>query len=284
MPCLSRRHFTGFAGLSCLPLSAWPQARSLMLASSWRTGLPVGEHWVSEKYDGIRAFWDGRQLWTRGGHAIAVPAWFTEGWPAQPLDGELWAGRGRFEETVSTARQGQATEAAWKRLRYMVFDLPDHEGVFSERYLALLRLFERSALPWLQPIAQERFDSEADVQARLQQVVAQGGEGLVLHHGQSRYQGQRSAGLIKLKPMDDGEARVLAHLPGQGKHAGKLGALLVEIEEPPQGRRFKLGSGLNDRQRLNPPPVGTVVTFRHRGFTADGLPRHATFWRVRPEE
>lgn len=284
MSGLSRRHLNVFAGLCCLPGLGQAQHRALMQPSPWRPGLAVSEHWVSEKLDGIRAFWDGRQLWTRGGHAIVAPAWFTEGWPTQALDGELWAGRGRFEEAVSTARQQRADEAAWRRLRFMAFDLPDQGSTFSERYLALLRLLDRCGVAWLQALAQERMTSEAQLQARLQQVVRQGGEGLVLHHEQALYQGQRSPTLVKLKPVDDAEARVLAHLPGQGRHAGRLGALLVEIDEAPQGRRFKLGSGLSDQLRLAPPPVGAVVSFRHRGFTADGLPRHASFWRVRPPE
>lgn len=281
---LTRRHFTFAGGLCCVPGMSQAQARPLMLSSVWKTGLPVAEYWVSEKLDGIRAFWDGKALWTRGGHPIAPPQWFTEGWPALPFDAELWAGRGRFEEAVSTARQHQADDAAWRRLRLMVFDLPEHGGVFSERYLASLRLLDQCAVPWLQAIAQERVNTEAELQGRLRQVVQQGGEGLMLHHEGARYEGQRSSGLLKLKPVDDAEARVLAHVPGQGRHAGKVGALLVEMDEAPAGRRFKLGSGLSDQWRASPPPVGAVVSFRHRGFTADGLPRHASFWRIRPPE
>jgi DNA ligase-1 len=281
---LTRRHLAFSAGLCCLPGWGLAQSRPLMLASAWRPGLAVTEYWVSEKLDGIRAFWDGDRLWTRGGHPIPAPQWFTQGWPDHALDGELWGGRQGFEQVISTARQSQPDDAAWRRLRLMVFDLPDHGGVFSQRYLASLRLLDRCAVPWLHAVAQERLSTEAEIQGRLQQVVRQGGEGLMLHHAQALYQGQRSAELLKFKPVDDADARVLEHLPGQGRLAGKVGALLVEIEEPPQGRRFKLGSGLSEQLRTAPPPVGTVVSFRHRGFTADGLPRHATFWRVRPEE
>jgi len=76
---------------------------------------------------------------------------------------------------------------------------------------------------------------------------------------------------------DDDDARVLAHLPGKGRHAGRMGALLVET---PRGVRFRLGTGFTDRQRDNPPAVGQWVTYRYRGLTEAGVPRFASFLRV----
>jgi DNA ligase-1 len=46
------------------------------------------------------------------------------------------------------------------------------------------------------------------------------------------------------------------------------------------GVRFKIGTGLSDAQRRNPPPVGSVVTYRFRGLTDAGVPRFASFVRV----
>jgi DNA ligase-1 len=99
-------------------------APPLMLAEVYRRGMPLDDHWVSEKYDGVRGYWDGKQLWTRGGERIIAPPWFTASLPAVPMDGELWAGRGRFAQAVSTVRSQTPNDAAWHELHFMVFDLP----------------------------------------------------------------------------------------------------------------------------------------------------------------
>ena len=69
---------------------------ALWLAQSYSGGLDLSQYWVSEKYDGVRGYWDGHALWTRQGEPINAPAWFSAGWPATPIEGELWAGRGEF--------------------------------------------------------------------------------------------------------------------------------------------------------------------------------------------
>lgn len=267
-----------------------PQARApqqapppaLLLARRWHPGTDLRDWWVSEKYDGVRCFWDGRQLRTRGGHVIAAPTWFTAGWPTSPMDGELWAGRGRFEQAQSAASRQQPDEAQWRNLRYMVFDLPEHAGTFDERLGALNGLVARIDQAWVLAVPQRKVKDEAELRALLRQVVRGGGEGLMLHRGASRYSAGRSDDLRKLKLHDDAEARVVAHLPGKGKYTGQLGALLVET---PQGKRFALGTGFTDAQRRDPPPVGSWVTYRHHGVhQGSGLPRFASFVRVRADE
>jgi len=252
----------------------------LMLATDYGAGVEVGDYWVSEKLDGVRGRWDGRTLWTRGGHRIEAPDWFVAGWPAEALDGELWIGRGRFDEVSGLVRARRPDDAAWRHVRFMVFDLPGQAGGFGERLRRLRQLLAGTGVAWLQPVPQERIADAAELQARLEAVVAGGGEGLMLHHHQARYRAGRSEGLLKLKPHDDAEARVLAHLPGRGKYAGMTGALLVERAD---GVRFRLGSGLSDAQRAVPPPLGSVVTYRYNGLTGNGLPRFARFLRVRDE-
>lgn len=275
----------GAFALACFPL-AQAQPRRLMLATAWRPGLDLPSYWVSEKLDGMRAHWDGRRLWSRGGHRIHAPAWFTDGWPEDALDGELWCGHGSFEQTVSTVRQRQPRDEAWQNVRFMVFDLPEHPGPFDERLAALRTLVTQTHALWLQPIAQDRVSSETELQEWLERVLALGGEGLMLHQGSALYRGERSPQLLKLKPWADAEARVIAHLPGKGQHEGRLGALLVEMQSDDGlgTRLFRLGTGLEDRQRLHPPAIGSVVSFRHQGFTASGLPRFASYWRARPED
>lgn len=273
--------------LALLALAAFPalpalaaDAPALLLAQVYRPGLPLQDYWVSEKYDGVRGFWDGRTLRTRGGETVRAPAWFTAGWPEVPMDGELWAGRGRFSHAQSTTRQQQPGDVAWRQIRFMVFDLPGDKGTFDQRLPALNALVESLGRPWVQAVPQRRVANDAALQALLHRTVRAGGEGLMLHRGASLYRAGRSDDLIKLKTHEDTEARVIAHLPGKGRHAGRMGALLVEM---PSGQRFRLGAGFSDADRESPPPVGSWVTYRFRGTHDGGLPRFASFVRERED-
>ena len=273
--------------LALLALAAFPalpalaaDAPALLLAQVYRPGLPLQDYWVSEKYDGVRGFWDGRTLRTRGGETVQAPAWFTAGWPEVPMDGELWAGRGRFSHAQSTTRQQQPGDVAWRQIRFMVFDLPGDKGTFDQRLPALNALVESLGQPWVQAVPQRRVANDAALQALLHRTVRAGGEGLMLHRGASLYRAGRSDDLIKVKTHEDTEARVVAHLPGKGRHAGRLGALLVEM---PSGQRFRLGAGFSDADRERPPPVGSWVTYRFRGTHDGGLPRFASFVRKRED-
>lgn len=263
---------------SLLPLVVWAES-GLMLAESYRPGEPVAEYWVSEKLDGVRARWDGSALWSRGGHRIMAPALFTRGWPALPMEGELWLGRGRFEQVSGLVRRQQASAADWQAVRFMVFDLPEHDGDFSARVLAMRELAGLQ-LASLQPVAQQRLASADELDALLERTVAGGGEGLMLHHASARYRAGRHPLLLKYKPFEDAEARVVGYTAGLGKYRGQVGALLVEDGA---GRRFRLGSGLTDAQRQSPPAIGTLVTYRFNGLTSGGLPRFARFLRVRTD-
>ena len=262
-----------------------PAPPSLMLANVYRDGTALADYWVSEKYDGMRGYWDGQTLWTRGGERIAAPGWFTAGWPKDPMDGELWAGHGQFAKAVSTVRQQTPNDAAWRMLRFMVFDLPAHGGPFTERIPALHGVVSRIDQLWVQAVAQSKVANPQALRALLDRTVRNGGEGLMLHRGASLYKGLRSDDLLKLKTHEDSEARVVAHLPGQGRHAGRLGALLVEMPtadgKPVQ--RFKLGTGFSDEQRNKPPPIGSQVTYRFRGLNDSGIPRFASFMRLRED-
>lgn len=265
--------------------AAHSPAPSLMLANVYRDSTVLADYWVSEKYDGVRGYWDGQALWTRGGERVAAPAWFTAGWPKEPMDGELWAGHGQFSRAVSTVRQQTPQDAAWHKLRFMVFDLPAQTGTFTERIPVLHGVVSRIDQLWVQAVAQSKVASPQALRILLDKTVKNGGEGLMLHRGASLYKGMRSDDLLKLKTHEDSEARVVAHLAGQGKHAGRLGALLVEIpaagDKPAQ--RFKLGTGFSDAQRQNPPAIGARVTYRYRGLNDSGIPRFASFMRVRED-
>lgn len=264
------------AGPGVVDASA-PQAPP-MLATAYRGQGEVASYLVSEKLDGVRGRWDGRALWTRGGEPIAAPAWFTRGWPPVAMEGELWLGRGQFDAASALVRAGDPQDSRWRALRFMVFDLPAEGGAFAARVARMWALLGAGAHPRLRMLEQRSFGSRAALDAELDRVVRAGGEGLMLQHRAALYLPGRSDALLKYKRLDDAEARVVGHVPGQGRHAGRLGALLVEL---PDGRRFRIGTGFSDAQRAAPPPLGAWVTYQHNGLTATGLPRFARFLRVR---
>lgn len=252
----------------------------LMLASEYRNELRIDQYLVSEKLDGIRAYWDGRQLLTRSGNLIQTPAWFTQGFPQIPLDGELWLGRGQFEAISALVRSTQKQESLWRNVRFMVFDLPVITAPFEMRYQQLLTLLEQTNRPQLRAVTQFNVPSEKALMALLQRESDAGAEGLMLRLKNGLYEPKRSHQLLKLKLWQDAEAQVIGHQPGQGQFEGVLGALLVENE---QGKIFKIGTGFNLPQRQTPPPIGSIVTYRYRGKTSSGIPRFASFLRVRKE-
>ncbi|MGE8289141.1 MAG: DNA ligase [Stenotrophomonas sp.] len=262
--------------LTCGPLHA--ASSPLMSASTWQDGPDVTRFWVSEKLDGVRARWDGRQLHTRTGSVIPAPVWFTRGWPVQVMDGELWIARGRFDATSAIVRSNPGRDDAWRQLRFMAFDLPMQPGTFSQRLAALQGVVEQSGNPHLALVEQRRLADTDSLHRHLRSVAAGGGEGLMLHHEDNPYRDGRSNGLFKLKLFEDAEARVIGYVPGKGKYTGMVGALLMEM---PQGLHFRLGSGLSDALRRTPPPVGSQVTYRYNGLTPNGLPRFPRFLRVR---
>lgn len=261
-----------------LSLPASAAELPLLLAERYAGDVDASRYWVSEKLDGVRAHWDGRQLRFRSGNIVNAPEWFVAALPAQPLDGELWLGRGRFAQVSGIVRREVPNDAEWRQVRYMIFELPEAAGSFTERIEQIRSTTAAARLPWLQAVEQFRLPDARALQKKLEEVVRGGGEGLMLHRADAPYETGRSASLLKVTPWLDAEATVIAHLPGKGKYAGMLGALQVEM---PDGKRFAIGSGFTDRQRRNPPPVGAQVTYRYRELTENGIPRFPRFLRIR---
>jgi DNA ligase-1 len=252
---------------------------ALLLAKVWTPDIDPTGWWVSEKYDGLRGFWDGEKLWTRQGNPIHAPDDFLAELPkGVALDGELWIGRGKFEETVGVVR-AQKPGSGWERVHYMVFDAPREKGTFEER-LAFLRKKLPEKNRYVRMVVETRCEGAKQLLAERDRVVKAGGEGLMLRKPESSYEAGRSPTLLKVKPLDDAEATVIAHLPGKGRLAGKLGALRVRTAD---GREFSVGTGFTNTERIAPPPVGTVITYTYRGLTAKGLPRFPAFLRVRKD-
>jgi DNA ligase 1 len=256
------------------------EAPAILLAEVYRNQVDVSQYLVSEKLDGVRAIWDGQTLRFRSGKTINAPLWFLDGLPKRSLDGELWLGRGTFERLSGIVRREMPDDAEWRQVRYMIFELPGAPGTFAQRAALIREVVKQADVPWLREIGQFSVVDRNSLQKLMKEVVKAGGEGVMLHRADALYQTGRSDTLLKMKPWEDAEATVIGYQPGKGKHAGALGALRVRTDD---GREFSLGTGFTDQQRRDPPPIGSTVTFRYHDLTKTGLPRFASFLRVREE-
>ena len=269
------------AGAPFSTLLAKQNAPQVLLAENYKSGVDVTQYLISEKYDGVRAVWDGSALYTRQGNIINAPVWFTQNLPKTPLDGELWLGRGQFDALSGAVRKDIPIDAEWQGITYNVFELPNASGTFEMRAKRIVEVVKQTNVTHLKVVTQFRVKDEAELNKRLKQVVATGGEGLMLHRADALYIIGRSDALLKLKLLYDAEATVMAYTAGRGKYKGKLGALIVETAD---GIRFKLGTGFSDAQRENPPKIGSLVTYTYRDKTKIGKPKFASFLRVRDEK
>ena len=249
----------------------------LLLAESWDNATDLSDWWMSEKLDGVRAYWDGRQFLSRQGNLYHAPDWFVEGLPAMPLDGELWIDRKKFQRTVSIVRR-QDKNDLWKEVRFLVFDAPAADGGFEERLAFLKDALLKGAPRFASQHAHERCKSLEALRAELARVEGLGGEGLMLRKPGSAYAVGRSWTLLKVKTFHDAEAVVVGHQAGEGRHKGRLGALLVRLAN---GTDFAVGTGFSDRERSNPPAIGATVTFRYQELSDAGVPRFPSYVGVR---
>jgi len=266
------------------------EAPPLLLAHSFENEDPTG-WWMSEKLDGVRAYWDGEKFISRLGNEYHAPAWFKAAMPqGVKLDGELFMGRKRFQETVSTVRKLVPDDNEWKGIMYMVFDVLDNPDTFEARvtYINKLRNPPQRGVGgqyqnteyWL-PLGQQKCNGVDHLRAELARVEALGAEGLMLRQPGSKYEAGRSHTLLKVKSFFDAEAVIVGKEPGKGKHKGRMGALVCQM---PDGNTFAVGSGFTDKQRENPPAVGTTITYRYQELTKDGKPRFPTFVSARDYE
>lgn len=253
----------------------------VLLAEIYKTGIDVKQYLISEKLDGVRAIWDGKQLTSRQGNVINAPNWFIKDLPKIALDGELWLARGQFDALSGAVRKDIPIDVEWQKITYQIFELPNAKGDFATRAKQMIEIVKQANLPQLKAVTQFRVKDEKALKIKLNQVVKNGGEGLMLHRADAQYITGRSDVLLKLKLQLDAEAIVIAHLPGKGKYVGKLGALLVEAQD---GIRFKLGTGFSDAQRENPPAIGSTITYTYLDKTKNGKPKFASFLRVRNEK
>ncbi|MDD1825518.1 DNA ligase [Photobacterium sp. ZSDE20] len=260
--------------------SSYLPPEQLVLANTYKQGIDVSEYWTSEKLDGIRALWDGKHLYTRNGNRIYAPKWFTESLPEVHLEGELWAGRGKFHLVQSTVLDHTPSDTAWRQIDFMLFDMPGAAGDYQKRYYNILHWVSVIDESHVGYVEHSPIKNEETLFHQLDNVDERDGEGLMLRKITSRYQAGRSNDLLKLKRHHDAEATVIGYKTGTGKYKGMMGSILVHNE---QGVEFYIGSGFTDKMRLSPPEIGSRITFRYNGLTQNGKPKFARFVREKSD-
>ena len=257
--------------LSLLVVPVFAETPSLVLAQEYHQQNISG--WaMSEKLDGVRGYWDGKALYSRQGNRFNPPENWAKNFPPFALDGELFSQRGKFEEISATVR---ANGKNWQNIQLFVFDVPNADGDLFQRLKVAQEWKDRHPESRFQIIQQHIVENQQQAQDFFQQVTQNGGEGVVFRNPSLPYQAGRSAGFLKWKPQFDDECVVKKHFAGKGKNAGRMGAVLCEN----QHGQFRIGTGFKDSDRENPPPVGSTITYRYRGFTNKGKPRFASYLR-----
>jgi len=265
--------------MCCWAMNA--HALEIMLPQVYTEGIDVTGWLMSEKLDGVRGYWDGKQLLSKNGNPFYPPAAFTRNYPPFALEGELWGGRRTFEKTVSIVKKQQPHDG-WLELKFAIFDVPQATGGFTRRLQKAKDWFVDHPSQFSFVIPQETIKDNGQLKTELQRVEQSGGEGLIVRNPDTLYAKGRSRDILKVKSFFDMEAVVIAHIEGKGRNRGRLGSLLVELPENTKVR-FKIGTGFSDDERGNPPPVGSIITFKYYGFYASGIPRFPSFLRIRTD-
>ena len=248
----------------------------LLLLKSYKSDTNVTGWLISEKLDGIRAYWDGKQLLTRSGNIIHAPIWFTKGFPSFEIDGELWTKRDDFEHIVSIVNRKKPHEG-WREITYNIFEVPHQKGGLLRRLGVLKSWLQRHPTAFIKIIPQEKCLGTNHLEQRLKEVESKKAEGLVVRNPDVPYIDKRTSSALKVKRFSDDECIVKDYTKGHGKYKGLVGALVCEWH----GKRLKIGSGLSLIERKNPPKIGTQITFKYQGLTKYGNPKYPVFLRIR---
>lgn len=240
---------------------------------------------MSEKLDGVRGYWDGKQLFSKSLHPYSPPKYFTKDFPPFMLDGELWFARRSFAKTVSMVRSDD-----WQKLRYNIFDVPNaceyfhlQKCTLQARLATLQKWLQTHPNKYIKIIKQIKITSKKQLNEYFASLVSKGAEGLVLRKDAASYERKRSKSALKYKPFYDAECVVCGYVAGKGRFEGLMGALLCKARLKGGTKIIKIGSGFSHAQRANPPKIGQTITYKHQAFTKTGLPRFPIFLRVRSD-
>lgn len=274
---------------------------SVLLAKPWNDKVDPTGWWMSEKLDGVRAIWrpdrmtgdSHGQFLSRNMKLFYAPQWFKDIMPDVALDGELFVGRKKFDQTVSIVRAHD--DRGWDKVCFRVFDIyPDDREAsdappyFELRQARLRRLVRKVNAPKvIRIVPHVQCEGVAHLTQFADEIEAKGGEGVMLRQARSLYEKKRSGTLLKVKRFFDCEAQVFAHVDGKGKHKGRMGALkcvLLDKDGLHTRVKFEVGTGFTDAEREDPPSVGATITVRYQELTKDGVPRFPVYVTERDYE
>ena len=248
---------------------------------------------ASEKFDGVRAYWDGENLLSRQGKKLNAPLSFTKNFPKFALDGELYAKELKFEEIQASVMDKLPDEKAWGRLKFHIFDVPEASGGLLARLEVLAKFLKNEPNDNLIIIKQIKMRDNAQFLKFAENIIANGGEGAVVREPNAPYERKRSKNALKFKKFKDAECEVISINKGGGKYANLAGSLTCKAlggkddkekaGEPKEGTIFKIGSGLSDKNRQDPPKIGSMITYKFQNLTTNGKPRFPIFLRIRED-
>lgn len=233
--------------------------------------------YMSEKLDGIRAYWNGKELLTRKGKKIFAPKWFIKDFPNFQLDGELWTKRDDFEKIQNIVMDKNPSDD-WKLITYNIFETPNSEGDFLERLKKAEKWIEKKSLSHVKIIKQIKIKDENHLNKFLEKIITLKGEGVIVKDSSQPYHTGRSSHVLKVKKAQDMEGVVIdINLNEKTK---LLKSLVIKLEN---GVIFNLGNGFSKKQREIYPKIGDIITFKYYGFTKYKKPKFASFLYIRKD-
>lgn len=266
--------------LLLLPLLLWAGKPDLLLLKTYDDGLHVNGWLMSEKLDGVRAYWDGTKLISRGGKEFKAPAWFTKNFPPFEIDGELWSKRGDFDNISGIVRK-KIPHEGWKKITYNIFEVPNQKGGLKQRLDVLKNYLDTHPNQYISIIKQLTCKDKNHLKTFLKEIEEKGGEGVVIRNPEALYINKRTSQALKVKSFDDTECEIIGYKNGKGKYENLVGSYICKMNNE---QIINIGSGLSDKQRKNPLKQGTIITFKYQGLTKNGKPRFPVFLRVRNEQ
>lgn len=235
------------------------------------------EGWfMSEKLDGIRAYWDGKKLYTKNKNEISAPSFFTKDFPPFELDGELWTKRADFENIQSIVLN-KNSNLAWESITYNIFEVPNIAGDFKARLDFLKNWLEKNPNNYIKIIPQIVCKDKNHLQSFLKELLNQKAEGIIVKNPNLEYEVGRSKNSLKVKEFFDDEGVVVAYNLNRDS---SFKSLKIRLKD---GTIFNLGNGFSKKDRENPPKIGETITFKYYGITKNGKPKFASFLRVRED-
>jgi DNA ligase-1 len=246
-------------------------------------------NWVmSEKLDGIRAYWNGTNLISRSGKVINAPKWFIKDYPPFAIDGELWSKRADFENISSIVRD-KVPSNSWHQITHNIFEVPDKSRKLDlfQRLSKLKIYLKNHKNSHIKIIPQTKIKDKNHLQKFLKEIEAKQGEGVVIRDFTSYYIDKRTNKALKVKTFFDSECKIVGYTKYKGKvktkSQTKVGAIKCQLLDG-SNTLFKIGSGLSNEFRKNPPKIGTIITFKYKEFTKYGKPRFSSYLRIRKRD